>query len=162
MTRLTSQEIISALPKLPPQDIEKIKSAALFVSNGHSVLKDDTHWLFDCLMAELTSFGVQRSISFEQFKKGRSYSSWKNGCQEVERFFKKAFPELKQNRRIMLCRFLIETLIKNLCDQNVPITINTVAKNFGRLPEMWENAFPDYLASGLQGMIINKLSSRPA
>jgi hypothetical protein len=48
-----------------------------------------------------------------------------------------------------LCRLLVSALMDELRSRGIGVAFGTVATNIGRLPEIFDSAFPGYLESGL-------------
>ena len=150
---MTVAQVVSALPSFGLKDLKTIKSVLDSLVVGEP--EDPQDYIINALRVELGNVGVAGWSASDHVKR-----MWAKAHIVIETFLNKNFVGVSQSKRYALCRMLFATLIINLRDMNVPVTFNTVVQQSHRLPEMFENAFPGYLASGLSYMVIAAITGK--
>lgn len=154
MSQITSTDIISILPKLSQDELNKITEASKFLTKKQIKNVDEYEWLFEAMLSELKIHGIRRYISFINFTETSNFKFFKKGSLEVLSFLKDVFPKYKSRvQKTGISRILIASLIRDMRSKHIPVTLGTISKNIHRLPEIFEISFPNYIESGLAHLI---------
>lgn len=80
----------------------------------------------------------------------------------VEKFLNRHFEGWDRNKlkQMAFMRLLIGLLADDLKERGVPRTFGIMVTNLTRLPEVVDNAFPNYLAAGLGPELLKRLTQR--
>jgi hypothetical protein len=155
---MDKDEILRALPKLPKADLEAIHALAghlLGPANGG--LGEQGQAVFDALAASL---GL--TASYASMAASKPARLFIQRLPAFVAFVGKNFPgwdDTKVGQQAFL-RMLFGLIITDLNKRNVTASFGMVVSNMGRLPEIIESAFPDYLKSGLGKIILEKFYGR--
>ena len=154
MNKITSTDIISALPNLSQNELNQINEAAKFLTKNQIKNMEKYEWLFEAMMHELKVHGIRRYICFSDFIETSNFKSFKRGADEINSFFESVYPNYKQRvQKLGIARMLIASLIRDFRSRHIPVTLGTISKNIHRLPEVFEISFPNYIQSGLAHLI---------
>lgn len=150
------QEIIAVLPTMPKKDLVKIQDMIkLLVGNEEGDATNEENVVFQAMVEELRSVGVRQATTYESFRQTAAFKPWKKGIKEVDLFLNTKFGKysFKKTDKHALCRLLFRTMLEEMRERGIPISLGSVAANVIRIPEMFERAFPGYLESGLAHLI---------
>lgn len=146
-------EVIAALPKLTQHELLTVRAALeQLITAPHAEDVDVTSPLYDNMSRLL---GV--TLSFRDFHNTAVYRQWKRNAPACIAYLDKHFPDSRKATKSALMLLMLESLIEDLKDRGVPITLGTVTKNIDRLPQMFDLIFPGYLESGLGHVIVQQL-----
>lgn len=147
-------KVISELPKLKPEELATVKAAIehlLLRQNAEAVGTEQT--LFDTLIE-----ATKAKISFQQFKRTSAYKDWAKYGEGAATFIDSICPGAKRVVVMALSRMLIEALSADLSERKVPVSLGSLASNLGRFPQIFEQCYPGYQASGMTHLIVKKLT----
>ena len=151
--RVTKDQIIGVLPTLTKDDLFAIKAVADSLLGGEKVKTksdDPAGWLHDAMLRAL---GITKSFHNEKISKLFD----KNSVVFLE-FVNKHFEGSlkKQASGVAVMQALVKLIISDLKLRGVLVTYGSLATNLQRINDIFDAAFPGYLAAGLAGMIIVK------
>lgn len=153
---MKASQIIAFLPKLSRADLATVKAAAEHLLGGlNSEANDHTYPLFEAVRNIINS-----RISFLKFKTTNSFREWDKNASGVIQFIDETFPNIGKTTRMAMMTYLVGALADDLKERGVPVTIGTMSSNLGRLPEVFEDAFPNYRGSGLVHLIVKSMERR--
>lgn len=157
MSKLEINTVISSLPSMGRTELRNMQQAISLLL-AEQPATDARHQadsfemlLYQAVAEELKSRGIRQHIPFEAFTQTRQYKAWKRGLQHVKDFISSQFKNHAKDERAKrgLLRLLISALCDELKERNISVGLSTIASNISRLPEVFDNAFPGYLSSGL-------------
>lgn len=145
--------VLAALPKLSQGELVVVKSAV------ETLLKptagpDSTSLLFEVV----SRYIVTTRMGFEVFKTTGIYKTWKRSAPDVVLFMEQTCPNLNRVETIAFASLLIEMLIADLKELNVPISLGTVVRNLSRVPQIFDVGFPMYRINGLAYLVISSIT----
>ena len=116
--------------------------------------------LFDAVRAELAALGLNDKIPHSVLIDSNYYRSWVKGVAAVNQLINKHFHLYIKSKvqHIGLCRILIQVLLAELKRQHIPPSLGTIARNLYRVPEAFDNQFPDYIKSGLAHLVVQAMT----
>ena len=150
---MIKDEILVALPKLPKADLEAIHALAGHLLGPTSGLGEQGQAIFDALAASLGLTASYASITAS--KPARLFIQ---RLPAFVLFMGKNFPgwdDTKVGQQAFL-RMLFGLIITDLNNRGVTASLGMVVSNMGRLPEIVETNFPDYLKSGMGYVILKR------
>jgi hypothetical protein len=150
--RVTKDQIIGALPHLSQPDLLAIKTAAgALLQQGATGTQNDPEnaqgWLFAAL-AGVLNMGHRLPDSVKPFNKNAPLF-----LGFVAAHFASAMH--KKIDALAVMTGLLQLLASDLKGRQIPVTYKTMAEHLPRIAEVFELAFPGYLASGLAHVFIN-------
>jgi hypothetical protein len=157
MTRLSADAVVSTLPLLDKASLRNVQQALSMLLGEQHTVERFVHpegfeaILFDAVVAEFRARGLKQTMPFDAFRKTSRYKSWKRNLDAVASFINTQFKNHTNDDRakLGLCRLLVSALITELRERGIGLSFGAIAANIGRLPEVFDNAFPGYLESGL-------------
>ena len=157
MAALTKDQILAALPKLSQADIAAIAAMATSLSAGRTAAPDKRgaaagSAIFDALQA-----AVGATMPYETFMATRNGTKLHaQGIPHLELFLDKHFKGWNNNRvsQQAFLSFMFELLADDLKERGVTPTLGIMVVNLNRVHEVFENAFPGYIASGMGKLIL--------
>lgn len=116
--------------------------------------------LFDAVRAELAALGLNGKIPYTTLTSSNYYKSWTRGLGVVNQFIDQHFHLYIRSKiqHIGICRILIQILLTELRRQHIPPSLGTIARNLHRIPQTFDNQFPDYIKSGLAHLIVQAMT----
>lgn len=155
---MTKEQILGALPKLEKADLESIHAmcghliGAATGANG-SKGTELGQTFFEALVALLGLPWGYQSLADTQW--GRRFET---KIKLTKNFLDKDFQGWDANKvgQQAFVRMLFELLIDDLKGRGVTPSLGVVSQNLQRLPEVFDNAFPDYRASGMGDMVLKR------
>ena len=151
--KLTS--LLAELPKLRPDELATVKAAAEHLLGAQHEAPDSTTPLYDALTSLLGN-----QMPYGRFKLSASWRMWARNAPTVVTFIDKNFPKATKVARLALMKFIVETLIAEMRERKIPVTVGSVTNNLTRCPEVFEMAFPDYIESGLQHLVLKAMEKK--
>lgn len=145
-------ELLGVLPKLSQQELAAVRAAIdhLLVSQIDEL--DTTAPLYSAMTALL---GVR--LSYRDYHNNVNYKTWKRSAPAVVTFIEDTWPEASKVAKLALMTFMLEALIADLKGRGVPISIGTVTLHLARVPQVFEQEFPDYIRSGLAHVVLTAM-----
>ena len=154
---MTKDQILAALPTLSKGDLKAIQTViGGFLVNGGSneawPPNNQQAWLIEAIWAasgQHTSRVIGRTFKLAFNKNATAALS----------FMEDSFKPSLDNKVLALgaMRYLLSLLADDLKAKKIPVSPTTLVINLGRLPEVYEAAFPGYIQSGLAGLITNSI-----
>lgn len=145
------------LPELSRSQLEQVRDRVDFLlqASGEEEEVIDDHRLFYEALVKGVSIAARIDCPpFKVFCQSRYFSYFVEKLPPILMFINTNLPNLKKVERIKLYGICANVLVRQLQDQNVPISIGSVCTNLHRLPELVEKAFPGYIAAGLFSVLV--------
>lgn len=153
---MTKDQILAALPKLKPGDLQAIRAAAgalLFgqADSAPKALQGHQGWLFEALQASLKA-----PLSEAQFLATQAGKQFVRQAPGFITFMVKEFPDVmgKRVRALAMMKLLLDLIAADLRARQAPVTLGTIVVNLPRAREIFGLAFPGYLETGIAEMLI--------
>lgn len=154
------ETIASQLPNMDANDLSKIRQLTDVLlgkqDEGQAQASDDDERIiFEAVKAELQLAGIRTVLSYGRFSQTRHFKAWKKSIPVVVSFLEDSFKghAETETERLALCRVFIKAIIRDFKRRNIPVSIGTIATNLHRVQQSFDNAFPNYLQSGLAHLI---------
>lgn len=152
------ETIISKLPQMSISELNQVRQMTdilLGTSKEQKIENEDEYELFEAAKAGLAASGIRYQISYQSFSETKYYKAWKKGFNTVVEFVNTSFRGFikKKAQKVGLYRILIKSLIIELSSRGIPVSLNTIAMNLHRIPQVFDRAFPDYLKSGIAFLV---------
>lgn len=158
---MIKDEILTALPLMSHSDLMAIHAMAGHLLQPHPLGGNDgastlAPILFDALQA--TAGGTVPYASVALTKTGKLLIK---NAPNVEQFFNKHFKGWDKNKIVKLAFIQLMTMLlsDDLKERGVTPTLGIMVANLNRLPEVFRNAFPGYLETGVGPLLLKKLTS---
>jgi hypothetical protein len=156
---LNLTNIISALATLNKRELATVKAAVeqLLGSKAPTVAPEALS-LYEAIRVA----GSNEKLPYEALKRSAMAATWVKYAPEAITFIENTWPQAKRNKivRMGLERLLISVLVDDLRSKNVKITVGTLVRNLGRLPEVFDSEFPQYRENQLQGLILKAMEKK--
>lgn len=156
--KLTKEHILGALPSLERVELEAVHAMAghllgATAANGPGA-NPIGRIVFEALAAALgltMPYSSYSPTATRQFEKR---------LPQLLAFFSDEFKSWDSNKVLQTAflRMMFELLVDDLKERNVTPTVGILVTNMPRLREVFDNAFPNYLACGMGPMIIKNLA----
>lgn len=154
--------LLGMLPNLNDADLAAVLSLATSLSKARTgaieaVAGQPTGLLFEALTGHLNAI-AQPWATVARTKSGKVLIEREI---EVTKFFNQHFKGWDDSKVLQLAfmRMMLELLSDDLKERSVPATFGIMVTNLHRLPEVFRNAFPNYLESGMGMLVLKKLRS---
>jgi hypothetical protein len=145
-------QLIQALPNLTQAELKTVKAAI------DHLLKPDTSSSQELFDVTINVLGI-KTIGYRQFAKTKAHQSWVNNLPILDDLVKQIVgTTVPDTQMIHLKRFLISLLIADLKAKQLEVTMPKIAWHLGNIQEVFENAFPSYLASGIANLVLKGLT----
>jgi hypothetical protein len=162
-----AEAVISQLATLNKNDLLQVKQLTEVLLGGATLLEptttdDNEAMLFHAVRAELTAHGLNGKIPYSRLKDSNYYKSWSQGLTVVNQFIDQHFQSHIKSKiqRIGICRVIIQVLIADLKRLHIPPSLGTIARNLHRVPQAFDNQFPNYIQSGLAYLVIQAMTKK--
>ena len=152
------ESIITKLPALTQGELAQVRAAVdQLINTKQARGVDPTVLVWDALMKALNT-----KISFAAMHDMSIYKQWKQHAPACLEFVEGTFPEVKRSKvtEMAVIQFLLEALRDNLRAGRIPITVGTMVTHMGRVPQVFEKAFPNYLESGLTELVLKAMNKK--
>ena len=154
---ITKSQIIGALPTLTRPELEEIQAVATSLLGGHlSNVRKPATALAGQVFAALNS-ALKANTSLETLPTNLQ-QKFERKHQHFIDFLNTDFKGWDQNKvkSNALMVIMLDLLKKDLERIQIKPTYTIMINNLHRMPEVFDDAFPDYRASGLGMVLINK------
>lgn len=153
---MTRDDILAALPKLTRNDLLALQGVILSLL-GASKPDDLSHPSLKLYSALTAICGA--SVPYATFLLSNHGKLFKKNTPAVMEFIAATFPNLKtkvEEQAVM--RLVLGLVVDDLAARlRAKPSMGMVASNLPRIPELFENAYPGYLESGLAHLIADKI-----
>jgi hypothetical protein len=148
--------VLSELAKLNKKELATVRAAIEQLLGPDKALASPPVAL--TLYEAVRVAGGQDKLPLERVKR----FGWVRFSTEAALFIESTWPQAKHNKivRMGLERLLISLLIEDLRGKNINITVGSVVRNLGRLPEVFDSEFPGYRINKLQSLILKAMEKR--
>lgn len=149
---MTRDDVLAALPLLKQPDllaIQGVISRLLGASNVGGLGPPSAN-LYNVLAALLGA-----SVPYDAFMKGSQGKLWGKHAPRVLEFIAATFPNIKTRvEEQAMMRLVLGLVVDDLKGRlRATPSLGMVASNLGRVPELFDSAFPSYRESGLAHLI---------
>jgi hypothetical protein len=156
-------DILASLPQLNrAQLLDLRKRIGAFISLGmHASVINTPKELVDedlCVevIIEVVSLRGRSFISKEQFKGQAGYKRFQESVVNVMKFVREALPGAQRIEHRVVLHLGVRLLCENMAELNQPVTHGAVMRQFGRIPALYDRAFPGYARMGVLGIVVNR------
>ena len=157
-------QILAALPALKPNDLKAIlrategllgEAARVPKAKAKTAPEGPTGWLYDGLLG-----ATGLTLSWNQFapsQAGKQFTKW---APDVVSFAQSSFPEqmIKKASGYAIIRLLLDLILADLRKRKIPVTLNTITIHMQRVQDIFNDAFPGYLETGLGSLIAKQMT----
>lgn len=164
---MLADAMMSQLSTFGKNDLLQLRQLTDVLLGGNTTVTtqptdDSEAILFDAVKAELSANGLNGNIPFGTLKESKYYNSWCKGLNVVKQFIDQHFQKYitSQPVRIGINRILIQILLADLKRLGVPPSLGTIARNLPRVPQAFDNQFPNYINSGLAYLVIKAITTK--
>jgi hypothetical protein len=158
--------ILEALPQLSRQELEAIKSRCTYLLqfNKKQETMEDEDWLLRGLLCELRRRGLDNRASFSVRK---SSTSFVTQSERIRKLLIDAVPDMTLTERRLLGEIIGEALANYLVSIRQEVSLTSMLRHVGKVPQAMDHSFPDYIATGMLRLVIqtrtvDEHSVRPA
>jgi hypothetical protein len=148
--------ILSDLVNLNETELKEVITMAewLLNKNINTVTENGEEEFYSVLSRELLNkgIGVMKYHSFINTSNNRLF---RNGVNVINTFIDRHFRGNTKIERLKLYKMFSSLLISWLSTLNIPLTMGVIIKHMGKIPELFENEFPDYIRSGLAKAVVS-------
>jgi hypothetical protein len=162
---LTSQnlsKILATLPGLSKPDLSAVRAAAdgLLGPQGGSPVSANEGAATPLFDAMTRALGLR--LGFGPFQATATYKAYKRGASAVALFLTEAALGASKDRitENAFLSLLIDCLIDDLKERNVPLSMGTLCNNLERAPQVFRAAFPGYIENGHSGVILKAMTGK--
>jgi hypothetical protein len=115
-------------------------------------------WILDGILYELQRRGLGDTIPGEFFIRNKqSFAGYAERSERVRKMFDGYFSTTYD--RLAFGRMLAHSLAKKV-DEFAPISLDTLLRNVGLIPEAFDSAYPGYISNNMLPMLIKALHER--
>lgn len=155
-------DILAALPTLSKADLEAIYAMTAHLLQGGSQgavsngATPDAPLLFEALSGQLNALAGWPYVA--STKQGKLLQQ---RAPEVTKFLSKHFKGWDKNKitQLAIMQLMLNLLRDDLKERGVQPSFGIMVTNLNRLPEVFSNAFPGYLESGMGPLLLKNLLS---
>ena len=154
------EDIISALPKLKAEEVQKVRMTCDFLLQGKpeiTIRLDSPSVALEFFYEAALSHCAKKGLTWPPFRAFRRldvFKAYQANWPLVESFIQKNWPNAKLNDRHKLYGLFVELLADSIISWDVPLTIGTFCRNMGKLPQLVTDAFPGYAEQGWLSLIL--------
>lgn len=138
-------QILGALPRLTQQELAAVGAAVQKLQGSAAPTIDDN----ERLLYESLTEAIGAGVPFAKFAASTAYKPWVQNASSFVEFAENTFQPRNRAARKALLAYLLGLIHADLMKRNVPISMMAVATNLSRIPELYDQAFPGYRASGI-------------
>lgn len=162
---MQAEALMSQLSTFDKNDLLQIRQLTEIllgntVTTEPVILDEKESVLFDAVKAELAALGLNSKVPYEKLRVSSYYKSWGEGLEVVNQFINQHFQPYIQSKvqHIGICRIIIQVLLTDLKCLHIPISLGTIARNLHRVPQAFDNQFPNYIQSGLAHLVVQAMT----
>lgn len=148
---VTLPQIIDALGTFKASELRVIASEI------DKLLAKPTFFDTELFQAVLDSLGV--SGSPRMFQSTPNYKTWAKNQGVMDSLIKTIVGKAAPKKVVLyqLKVFLIELLINEIKDRGLQVNMRTVSTHLGYMEDVFDKAFPGYLANGMAGLVLKRI-----
>jgi len=155
----TVDQVIKSLSLFKPGDLQKIKSTATYLLQTEERAKNnqlDTDWLLDAIIHELNGRGLGRTVPPHfRIKSMSSFQGYPDRSRQVRDWLVEQVPEMHPSERAYLARISAWCLAESIQNWG-EVSLQTMLRYVGSIPQALERQFPGYIAAGLLKMVAQR------
>jgi hypothetical protein len=150
---VTLANILSALAKLNKKELATVRAAI------DQLVKPQAASPVALSLFEAIKLACGSTMPYSRLKG----AVWAKCAAEANMFIDTTWPNINGNKlvRMGLERLLISLLIEDLREKGVKVTVGSIVCNLGRLPEVFDQNYPDYRQNQLQSLVLKAMEKRP-
>lgn len=154
----SAQDIISALPLLPAEDLRKIAAIASGLDpgkaapRGSSQESDFARDLYEALSKELSKAYQLSSAPFNMMPKGLR-QHFERGAETALLVNQRWFPRQTRGERMSMAQLYAKLILDYIREAGMSPHWRTLSWALGILPQIVDDAFPGYAEAGLLGKV---------
>lgn len=169
MTQKVLDQVLDLIKDLTSPELEIVrKHCAAYAGIGPkkripiSEVRED--WILDGILHELRRRGLGETIPGEFYIRNKqSFAGYAERAERIRTLFETSnrmyWLTSTTATKISFGRMCAQLLAKKV-DEFAPISLDTMLRNVGLIPEAFENAYPGYISSELLPMLIKALHER--
>jgi hypothetical protein len=145
MTRNLLIEVLSLLPALNKHDLALVRGAVdrLLGQGGQQGP------LYDAVMAATGS-----KISYGAFLQSGAGKGWANREKAVMAFIAATWPKLTKVQEVAMTKFLVARLADDLKARKINVSVGSLSRMIGTIPEIFDACFPGYREAGMAHLVL--------
>lgn len=162
MSKSAFDQILLLLPKLDQAELENLRlRCAALGSIGPkqrtSISEMHQDWLLSGILFELEKRGLASTIPGDFYIRNKqSFGSYSQNADRVRRLFEENSGTRSSVDKLALGRLLARTLARRV-EQFASVSLDTLLRNVGLIPEAFDAAFPDYINAGVLPFLIKAM-----
>lgn len=155
---MTKDQILAALPALSPEEQAVIASVASHLSKGRIGALDRPATTLAATCFEALSAALNSPVPYATFAASKWGRAFDINVPTLGKWFDDKLPGWDKNKvgQMALLRMLFELLSEDLLKRKLPTNMGTMVSNLGQIPRIFNQAFPDYIESGMGPFILKK------
>jgi hypothetical protein len=152
---------LSTLSKTQLEDLRKRISAFLSIGVGASVVSIPREMgdvdLCQAIVIEVLALRGCGYLSNHQFSGMSGFNKFRDDhVPNVMKFVRGSIPGGRRIEFRSMMHLGVQMLCENLAEMKQPVTHGNVMRQFYRIPDMFDKAFPGYASMGLLGMVMQQ------
>lgn len=153
---MTKDEIIAALPSLTRPDLEQIHALASSLLGGHLGNVAGPAPTLAGPLIEALGGAINAAMPLSNLTGTTTGKTFQKHLPAVGKFLDAHFNGWSTNKltQTAFLHMLMGLLRDDLKERGVTPSLGIMVSNLGRLPEIFDNAYPQYLEAGLGDMVL--------
>lgn len=158
---MVKDDILAALPALSRPELEAIQAVCTSLLGGRPAAFEPGAGTLAAGLLNALCAAVNAAVTPSNLIGTTTGKTFDKHLPAVGRFLGAHFKGYDDNKLVELAflRLLADLLRDDLKERGVTPTIGILVTNLTRLPEVFDNAYPGYLAAGMGGFILDRLRS---
>lgn len=155
---MTKDQILAALPGLSHEDQAVIASVASHLCKGRTGAIGQPATQLGATVYEALGAALASPVPYATFAASKWGRAFDAKVLPLGKWFDSKLPGWDKNKvgQMALLRMLFELLSQDLLKRSVPTNMGTMVSNLGQIPRIFDQAFPNYIESGLGPFILKK------
>ncbi len=163
---MTKDQLLSALPSLTRPELEQVAAVAASLLGGRIANVAVPASPLAAPIFEALSVAANATVTLENLSGTTAGKGFAKYLPAVTKFLDAHFEGWAYNKLVQsaFLSMLMELLRDDLKERGVKPTLGVMVNNLGRLPEVFDNAYPGYLEARMGGLVLQHFSKvqRPA
>lgn len=158
---ISKDDILAALPTLTRPELEAIQAVCASLTGGHTAAFEPGAGTLAASLLNALCAAVNATVSPANLSGTATGKTFNKHLPAVTKFLAAHFKGYDDNKLVELAflRLLADLLADDLKGRGVTPTIGILVTNLTRLPEVFDNAYPGYLAAGMGSFILDLIKS---